>query len=249
MEAVRSDTQLIAVIHASNVVGTINPVAKIGRLARLRGIPMLVDAAQTAGAMRLDVQSDCMDIMACSGHKGLMGPQGTGVLYIDKGIDFDPLMEGGTGSDSEMLEQPLFLPDKFESGTLNTPGIVALSAAVEYIMERGVDDIREHELKLTTELLEGLKGIQRARVFGPPEARDRMPVVSFNLDGMDPAYVGQCLDDEYGIMTRVGLHCSPMAHKAMGTFPQGSVRASMGCFNSSSDVDRLLEGLSKLAVR
>jgi cysteine desulfurase family protein len=246
MQLVRPETRLIAVIHASNVVGTINPVAEVGRRARQAGIPLLVDAAQTAGSLPIDVEADCIDILTCSGHKGLMAPQGTGLLYLREGIELETLLEGGTGSYSESPTQPSTLPDRYESGTLNTPGIVALGAGVDYILDVGVEKIREKEIRLTARLLEGLQGMDAVEIYGPLNAEERMPVVSFNIKGMDPASVGQRLDDEYGIMTRVGLHCSPLAHKTLGTFPQGAVRVSMGYFNSGQEVDHLLGSLKKL---
>jgi len=244
--ALKPDTRLIAVIHASNVVGTINPVSELGKLARDRGVPLLVDAAQTAGSLPIDVEADRIDLLACPGHKGLLGPQGTGLLYVREGIELEPLIEGGTGSGSETLAQPPFLPDRYESGTLNTPGIVGLGAGIDYILETGLENIRKHEVELTSRLLEGLRTMKRVKLYGPSGAEERMPVVSFTVKGMDPARVAQELDDRFGIMTRVGLHCSPLAHKTIGSFPQGTVRASMGCFNTGDEVDYLLRCLGEL---
>ncbi len=249
INALRPRTRLIAVIHASNVVGAINPIAEIGKHARARGIPLLVDAAQTAGSLPIDVEADCVDLLACSGHKGLLGPQGTGLLYIKEGIELEPLIEGGTGSSSEDLAQPSLFPDRYESGTLNTPGVVGLGAGVKYILEAGLEKIRGREVKLTTLLLEGLNAIEGVEVYGPPKAVERMPVVSFTAKGMDPASIGQRLDDEFGIMTRVGLHCSPAAHKTIGTFPEGTVRVSMGYFNTGDEVEYFLDSLDSLLKR
>lgn len=246
IKALRPRTKLIAVIHASNVVGTLNNIGEVGKESRSKGIPLLVDAAQTAGLLPIDVEADCVDILACSGHKGLLGPQGTGVLYIREGLELKPLIEGGTGSDSETFAQPSFLPDRYESGTLNTSGIVGLGAGVGYIQERGIEKIREHEVELTAHLLHGLREMDGVTLYGPLRAEEVVPVVSFTVDGVDPACISQRLDDEFGIMTRVGLHCAPAAHKTIGTFPQGTVRASMGCFNSHEEVDYLLECLKRL---
>ncbi len=246
-KAIRRDTRLIAVIHASNVTGTINPVREIGKVARQRGIKLLVDAAQTAGVLAIDVERDNIDMLACAGHKSLFGLQGTGFLYISQDIQLEPLKEGGTGGASDMDEVPETLPERFEAGTMNTPGIGGLGAGVEFILREGIDKIRRHEAGLTDRLLNGLLNIEEATVYGPRDSNRQMAVVSFNIRGKDPSDVGFVLDSSFGIMARVGLHCAPDAHKTTGTFPQGTVRFSPGYFNTVEEVDVVVDAVKKIA--
>ena len=245
--AMTDRTRLVVMTHASNVTGTLLPAAEVGRLARERGIAFLLDAAQTAGCVPLDVQELHVDLLALTGHKGLLGPQGTGALYIREGLDPTPLVRGGTGSFSHLDSQPEQLPDRHESGTINGPGLAGLGAALEVIAERGVDAIRLHEMELADRLLGRLREVPRVRVYGPMRARARVPVVSFNIEGMDPAEVGWRLDEQFGIMVRTGLHCAPWAHRTIGTYPRGTVRISLGYSNTDEEVDRILAAIQTLA--
>ncbi|MBI4377719.1 MAG: aminotransferase class V-fold PLP-dependent enzyme [Nitrospinae bacterium] len=244
---IQPNTKLIVIIHASNVVGTILPIRDVGEIARRKGIVFLVDAAQSAGLIPIDVQHDNIDLLACTGHKSLFGPQGTGFLYIREGRDLKPLIEGGTGSNSESDEMPSFMPDKFQAGTLNTPGIAGLGAGIEFIENEGLKKIRDKELSLVTRIVDGLKEIKGVKLYGPSNPVDRVSVVSFNIEGKDPAEVGNILNERYDMMSRVGLHCSPNAHKTIGTFPGGTVRVSVGYFNTQDDIDKLIEAIRDIA--
>ncbi len=244
--ALRPDTSLLVFSHASNVLGTILPVRDLAEIARENGAVLLVDAAQTAGRLPLDVVSDGLDLVAFSGHKELMGPQGTGGLYVAPGLGLDPLMYGGTGSDSTSPEQPSFLPDRFESGTANALGAAGLRAGVEYVLGRGVEAVRRHEETLTARLLEGLGELAGAVVYGPLEWSRRVGVVSFNLSGLDSGEAAACLNERHDIAVRAGLHCSPLAHRTMGTLDRGTVRVGFSCLNSPEDVELLLSALAGL---
>ena len=248
--AIRPETRLIVLNHASNVVGTLLPVAAAGQIARRHGILLLVDAAQTAGAYPIDVQADAIDLLAFTGHKSLYGPMGTGGLVIGERVDvagLAPLKRGGTGSRSEREEQPDFLPDLCESGTPNAVGLAGLSAGVRWVLAEGVEKIRAHELALTGQLLAGLAAIPGVTVYGTRDAQRQTATVSFNIAGMQPSEVGLRLDDEYEIMCRVGLHCSPAAHRTLGTFPSGTVRFGLGAFNTAEEVAAALDAVAALA--
>ena len=248
--AIRPTTAMIALNHASNVVGTLLPVARVGEIARQRGLLLLVDAAQTAGAYPIDVQTDAIDLLAFTGHKSLYGPMGTGGLVIGERVDLDrlkPLTHGGTGSRSEREEQPEFLPDMCESGTPNTVGLAGLEAGLRWVREQGVEAIRTHEVELTRQLIDGLGGIPGALVYGRRDTACQTATVSFNLAGMAPSEVGLRLDEEYGIMCRVGLHCAPAAHRTIGTFPTGTVRFGLGAFTTPEQVEAALEAVDQLA--
>jgi cysteine desulfurase family protein len=243
-------TRMIVLTHASNVCGTLLPVAEVGGLARRRGLLFLLDAAQTAGAVPIDVEAQAIDLLAFSGHKSLCGPMGTGGLVIGERVDvtaLTPLKYGGTGSRSEREEQPEFLPDRCESGTPNAVGLAGLAAAVRWVQERGVERVRDHERGLTAELLAGLSAIPGALVYGPGDAGRQTATVSFNVAGLAPSEVGLRLDEEHGVLCRVGLHCSPAAHRTLGTFPGGTVRFGLGVFNTSAEVARAVEGVRRLA--
>src|SRR5262249_10721896 len=240
-------TRLIVTTHGSNVTGTLLPIEAIAALARARYVRYLVDAAQTAGGLPIDVQEIGIDLMAFSGHKGLLGPTGTGGLYIREGVTPLPLMRGGTGSDSAHEVQPEFLPDIHESGTLNVAGIAGLDAGVRFLQEIGVDLVRAHEQKLVSQFLVGLHKIPNITTYGPGDAALQCGVVSFNVDRAAPSEVGLILDEQFGIMARTGLHCAPSAHRTLGTFPTGTVRFSFGWFNTAAEVEVSLEALSKIA--
>jgi len=248
--ALRPETIMIVMTHASNVVGTLMPVKEVAEIARAHGLLLLVDAAQSAGALPMDFESSGADLLAFSGHKALYGPTGTGGLLIGRRVDlagFEPLTRGGTGSDSDAELQPEFLPDKFESGTMNAVGLAGLEAGVRWLREQGVEEIRSREHRLTARLLEGLSEIRGVGVKGTGDASKQLPVVSFTIAGLDPGEIGLRLDNEFGIAARVGLHCSPATHQTLGTFPTGAVRLSLGAFNSASEVDHTLRAVQELA--
>lgn len=245
--SIRKNTRLIVVNHASNVTGDVMPIEEIGALARAHKINFLVDAAQTAGIIPIDVDSDNVDLLAFTGHKGLFGPQGTGGLYIRPGINLKPLTQGGTGSYSEFEEQPSFLPDKLESGTLNAPGIAGLGVGVEFVIKEGLNNIQARGEDLTRRLTKALRGIPGLLTYGSSAADKKIPVISFNLRGRDPAGITEVLSEKYQIMTRPGLHCAPAAHKTIGTFPQGTVRLSPGHFNKGEEIDYVAECIARIA--
>jgi cysteine desulfurase family protein len=249
-KAIRSDTKLVALNHASNVVGTILPVGEVGRICRERGLLLLVDAAQSAGALPIDLTADCIDLLAFTGHKSLGGPMGTGGLVVGERVSatqMPPLIRGGTGSRSEEEDQPDFLPDVYESGTPNAVGLAGLLVGVRWVLGLGVDTIRAHEVAVTRQLIDGLRAIPGVTVYGTLDASMQTATVSFTVRGMAPSEAGLRLDDEYGIMSRVGLHCSPAAHRTIGTFPSGTVRFGLGATNSPADVDAALKAVTHLA--
>lgn len=248
--AIKPNTKMIALNHASNVAGSLLPIAEVGQIARRHDLLLLVDAAQTAGAYPIDVITDHIDLLAFTGHKALYGPTGTGGLYIGERVnleEFEPLKRGGTGSRSEREEQPDFLPDMYESGTQNTVGIAGLGAGVRFVLEQGVENIRRHEVELAQALIKGLSSIPGVRVYGGHNPHCQTATISFNIEGMDPSEVGLRLDEEYSIMCRVGLHCAPAAHKTIGTFPTGTVRFGLGYFNTLEEVERAVEGVKQVA--
>lgn len=247
-KAIRPGTRLLVTTHASNVVGTLTPVAELTMMARERGIFCLVDAAQTAGAIPIDVQTMGVDMLAFTGHKALLGPTGTGGIYIREGIELAPLMRGGTGSDSAHEIQPQFLPDAHESGTLNLAGIAGLAAAVRFLSELGIATVRAHERKLVAQFLAGASDLPGIKLYGPRDTDLQCGVVSFNLTGAVPSEVGLLLDQSFGIMARTGLHCAPSAHRTLGTFPEGTVRFSFGWFNTSAEVEMALKALQEIAA-
>jgi cysteine desulfurase family protein len=244
--AVQDNTRLIVVSHASNLLGTIAPVKEIGKLARELGITYLVDASQTAGILPINVEEMHIDMLAFPGHKGLYGPQGTGGLYVDSSLDIVPLLHGGTGSHSEDIDQPMTRPDRYESGTLNTPGIAGLAAGVDFVLQTGVEAIQEKEWKLTRLLLEQLEDIEGVTVFGPDKETERVGVVPFMIEGVDASELAYILDQEYNIAVRAGFHCTPLAHETTGTIETGAVRVSFGYFNEEEDVEKLVAALREI---
>ncbi len=248
--AVGPRTRLIAIVHGSNVSGSLQAIEAIGCEARRRGIALLVDAAQTIGHVPIDVQAAGIDLLAVPGHKGLMGPLGTGALYIRPGLEeaMRPLMEGGTGSLSDQPAQPEFMPDKFEPGSHNAIGLAGLDAAVAWIEDRTVDALRAHDLALSSRFLERTADIEGLTVFGPTVAEDRIAVFSVRIAGMSPDRLAATLESDFGILTRSGLHCAPMAHATFGTdYSGGTTRVSFGAYNSVEDVDRCAAALAELA--
>jgi cysteine desulfurase family protein len=243
---IKENTRLIVITHASNVTGTILPVEEIGEIAKKKGIPLLVDAAQTAGTIPIDIVRNNISLLACPGHKSLLGPQGTGFLYISEELNLKPLIEGGTGSNSELSEQPDFLPDRFQSGTLNSPGIAGLKAGIEFINKKSIQTIKEHEDKLSKAFINKLKEINPVCIYGPLSMKEKTAVVSFNINGKDSAEIATALDEKYQIMVRVGLHCSPYAHKTIGTFPDGTIRASFSIFNTIEEVNYFIDSLKEI---
>ncbi|SKC88914.1 aminotransferase class V-fold PLP-dependent enzyme [Maledivibacter halophilus] len=241
--AIKNNTKLIVITHASNVTGTLMPIKEIGKIAKERGVLFLVDAAQTAGVYNIDVNEMNIDLLAFPGHKSLMGPQGTGGLYIRQGIELNHMKEGGTGSKSESLLQPEIVPDRYESGTPNTPGIVGLGAGIKYILDIGIDNIRKHEENLTEYMLNGLKNIDEIKIYGPKDVKRRAAVISINIGDLDSSEVSYVLDQGFDIAVRSGLHCAPLAHKTLGSFEQGTVRFSIGYFNTKEDIDKALNAV------
>ncbi|HCL89875.1 MAG TPA: cysteine desulfurase [Candidatus Atribacteria bacterium] len=251
-KSIKKNTKLIVLNHGSNVIGSLLPIAEVGEIARKYNILFLVDAAQTAGCYPLDVKRDRIDLLAFTGHKGLYGPQGTGGLVVGEKVDIKklkPLKTGGTGSSSGSEEQPDFLPDVYESGTPNTVGLSGLNEGVRFILKEGVDKIRQHELELTQKLVEGLKEIPGVVIYGSNQDKERVAVISFNIKDQLPSEVGLRLDEEYGIMCRVGLHCAPAAHKTIGTFPVGAIRLSLGYFNTVEEVDKALFAIKNIVMK
>ncbi|MDI6756306.1 MAG: aminotransferase class V-fold PLP-dependent enzyme, partial [Thermodesulfobacteriota bacterium] len=249
-QAIRKNTKMVIVNHGSNVTGTIQPLEEIGNTCRNHNLLFLVDAAQTAGAIPIDAGQQKIDLLAFTGHKALFGPQGTGGLIIGERVDekkIVPLKRGGTGSRSESEEHPDFLPDLGESGTPNGVGLAGLLAGLKFILETGVEKIRDHELRLTERLLRGLLKIPGVIVYGPQDPGKQCATVSFNIKGRAPSEISLRFDEEFGILCRVGLHCAPSAHKTIGTFPEGTVRFGLSYFNSEEEVDRALQAVSHLA--
>ena len=250
LRAALPGARLLVLNHASNVMGTILPVAQAARLAHASGALVLVDVAQTAGVLPIDMREMGIDLLAFTGHKGLQGPPGTGGLVLAKGVDvqaIEPLMRGGTGSRSEQERQPTMLPDRFESGTPNGVGIAGLGAGVRYVAERGVAAIRAHEVELTRTLTEGLRSISGVTIYGPRDAEGRTATVSVTIEGMGVSEIGYRLDEEHGILCRVGLHCSPAAHRTIGTFPQGTVRLAAGLFTTREEILRTVDAVKAVA--
>jgi cysteine desulfurase / selenocysteine lyase len=241
-------TRLVAMVHASNVSGTILPAAEAARLAHRHGALLLLDAAQTAGALPIDVQSLGADLLAFPGHKGLLGPTGTGGLWVAPGVKLTPLRQGGTGVRSEEERQPEELPEGLEAGTLNTVGIAGLRAAVRYLAARGVAEVRDREMALTGRLLAGLAELPSVRIHGPRDPRRQVGTVSLSLAGWDPADAAAALDGSFGIAVRAGLHCAPLAHRTLGTYPEGTLRLSVGCFSTEEHVDLALSALRAIAA-
>lgn len=249
--AIKNNTKAIFMTHASNVTGTIMPVADVGRITRKRGLIFCVDAAQTAGSCPIDVAEMNIDLLAFTGHKSLFGPSGTGGLYIRDGLDkeIEPFCVGGTGSRSEVEEQPDFMPDRYEAGTPNTVGIAGLQAGVDFVLSKGISEIKNKEEALVDMFIEGARDISGMVIHGKTDARKRTPVISFNIDGMDPAAVVLKLDERFKIMARSGIHCAPSAHKTIGTYPKGAVRFSFSYFNTEEQIEKSIKALKLISTR
>ena len=243
---IRPQTRLIALIHGSNVTGNLMPVSEVGKMARERGIILLVDAAQTMGRIPIDPQQSNIDLLAGPGHKGLLGPMGTGFLYVRPGLELEPLWEGGTGTYSESMEQPETWPERFESGTLNAPGLAGLAAGIAEVQKRGLEALAAHEQSLIERLAAGLNQLPGIILYGSPDKRSCTGTLSFNVQELDCSEVAHILDTAYGIAVRSGLHCAPAAHRTIHTFPHGTVRASVGPFNTQEDIHTLIGAVSEI---
>lgn len=240
-------TRMVVLTHCSNVTGTLQPIEEIGPWCRREGILFLVDAAQSAGFFTIDVEAMGIDLLAVPGHKGLLGPQGTGFLYVREGLKPIPLIYGGTGGNSHSELPPETMPERLESGTLNTPGIAGLKAGIDFLNEEGIAAVRAHEQELMARLIEGLREIPGCSIYGPLDPRFHGGALSFNMEGIDPSEVGFILDRDHDIFSRVGLHCAPDAHRTIGTFPRGTVRVSPGFFTTPGEIDHLVAALSSLS--
>ena len=246
-DALRPGARLLVATHASNVAGTIMPVGELAAMAHAHGARLVVDAAQTAGTVPIDVEALGVDVLAFTGHKGLFGPTGTGGLYVREDVDLQPLVRGGTGSDSAHELQPGFMPDMLESGTLNVAGIAGLGAGVRFLMGSGIEAVQAHERELAARCVHGLRAIDGVTVYGPSDPASRCGIVSFNVAGASPSDVGLLLDESFGIMARTGLHCAPAAHRTLDTFPAGTVRFGVGWFNTTAEMDAAIDAVRQIA--
>jgi cysteine desulfurase family protein len=249
--AIRSDTKLIAITHASNVTGTVQPIREIGRIAREHAVPFVVDAAQSAGHIPIDVQADVIDLLAAPGHKALLGPLGTGFLYIRPGLEkmLRTIREGGTGSVSEDDRQPEFMPDKYEPGSHNAIGLVGLNEGVKWVAEQTVEKLAAHDMDLVRTFIDGCSNIDGLTYFGPQGVRSRLGVFSVRVDGYDPHELSSVLESQFGILTRSGIHCAPLAHAAIGTLDGGgATRFSFGPFLTKQDVKFATDALCEVAA-
>ena len=245
IESIKEDTIAVVVNHISNVTGTIVDIGKIGKVTREKGVMLIVDASQSAGYLDIDVERDGIDILCFTGHKSLYGLQGSGGIYIRDGIDFIPIIEGGTGSFSKLERQPLVMPEGLEAGTLNTLAIVSLGAGIEYIEKIGIENIRKHEDKLTQRFLAELKKIPEIEVYGSDK---RGPVVTLNIKGIDSGDLAAYLDEEYGILVRGGLHCAPKIHETIGNGENGGVRFSFGFFNTDEEIEYAINAIKEIVA-
>jgi len=245
---IRPNTVAMIINHASNVCGTIQPLESIGSICKTHNLQFIVDAAQTAGVIPIDVKACHIDALCFTGHKGLLGPQGIGGIILTKEMaqNLTPLIAGGTGSFSHLETMPTHMPDAFEAGTLNLPGIIGLNEGLSYIESQRMENIHNHELALTQAFLEGLQSIDVVNIIGKQDIQDRTAVVSITIDSMDPASIAYELESTYHIMTRVGLHCAPRAHQTLGTYPEGTVRFSFGYANTHEDVESALSALHRI---
>ena len=245
---IKENTKAIITTHASNVCGTIIPIEEIGALCKEKGLVYAVDTAQTAGILNIDMQKANIDFLAFTGHKGLLGPQGIGGFIASDKLEglIDPVISGGTGSLSDSEEIPDFLPDRFESGTLNLPGIIGLHQALVYLKEAGIDNMRKEKMEITKYFLDQVKEIDGVKVAGKKTVEGRLGVVSIDFEGFDNSIVSFYFSSKYKIMTRVGMHCAPRAHKTLKTFPQGTVRFSFSHFNTKEEVDVCIDAIKTI---
>lgn len=249
--ALAQSPRLVVINHASNVCGTIAPVAEIASLAHAAGAFVLVDAAQTAGVLPVDINSLDVDLLAFTGHKSLLGPPGTGGLLLADHFEpqeLKPLVQGGTGSRSEFEIQPDDLPDHYESGTPNGVGIAGLAAGISWLQERGVENLRDHEIEISRRLRQGLSQIPGLCLYGPSDSQQATAVLSFTIEGKTVSEIGYHLDEDYEILCRVGLHCAPAAHHSLGTFPSGTVRLSLGPTTTHAQIDQTIRAVERIAT-
>lgn len=247
--ALRPNTRMIAVAHVSNVTGGLQDIAGIAAIAREAGALFLLDAAQSAGSLEIDMQALGIDLLAGPGHKGLLGPQGTGFLAVAPGVALRPILAGGTGSSSDQDTQPDGFPEGFEAGTHNLPGIAGLGAAVTFLLQQGVARIGQHEHKLAEHARGLLAQLSGCRLYGPQQAIRRTAVISCTFDGWDAAALAFVLDREYGIAVRAGLHCAPRAHRTIGSYPGGTVRLSPGFFTTLDDIEYVCAALTSITQK
>ncbi|MCI3924779.1 aminotransferase class V-fold PLP-dependent enzyme [Paenibacillus sp. TRM 82003] len=245
-ESLRSNTRLIAASHSSNLLGSIVPVAELAEAAKTCGAKLLVDAAQSAGVLPIDVSKMGIDMLAFPGHKALYGPQGTGGLYISPELEVEPLFVGGTGSQSEAIEQPTVRPDRYESGTQNGPGIAGLGAGVDFVLHETTANIHNKEWTLTQRLMEGLAQLGGIRVLGPESGKPRTGIVSFVMEGADSSELAFVLDQHFGIAVRSGYHCTPLAHRMAGTEATGAIRASVGAFTTNEEIEYFMDAMKQI---
>lgn len=245
---IKPETKLIILSHASNLVGSIQPIKEIGILCKKNNIFFILDSAQSAGVIPIDMKECNINALAFTGHKSLFGPQGIGGFIIDEDLNeiASNVFVGGTGSSSYSLEAPIELPDKFECGTLNIPGIIGLLEGIKFINKEGILNIKEKEEDLCKIAIDNLSNMDFVTLYGSKNTHDRTSAISFNINGLDASEVGYILDNEFGIITRTGLHCTPLAHKTVGSFPNGSVRISLGYFNDRNEVSYFIDSLNKI---
>jgi cysteine desulfurase family protein len=243
-----SGTRMLVINHCSNVTGTVQEIEELGNWCRKQGILLLVDAAQSAGLLPIDVVEMAIDLLAVPGHKGLLGPPGTGFLCVREGLQLSPLLYGGTGTRSTYDRQPEEMPERLESGTLNVIGLAGLHAGLNFLQEIGLTRVREHECALLEQLMAGLRRIPGVTLFGPGNSRRHGGALSFTVAGLDPTLVGHRLDADHDICVRVGLHCAPDVHRTIGTYPEGTVRISPGWFTSHDEIDVFLAAVRSLAA-
>lgn len=246
--AIRPQTRLAALTHVSNVTAAVQPVSEIGRALAEKGVPLLLDAAQSAGAVPMDMGEMPVAMLACTGHKSLMAPQGIGLLYISPDIELRSVRQGGTGTRSEAEQDELSRPDRYECGTLNTPGIAGLGAGIDFVMQEGVAELAAQKALLTEQLYSGLVAVDGVDVYGPPPGKPRGAMVTFNIAGMLSTETAATLDREFDIASRAGLHCAPGAHRSLGTLERGAVRFSLGPFNTENDVAAALTAVAAIAA-
>lgn len=243
---IKSNTKLIVFTHASNVLGSIQPIREIGEIAKKHKVKFLVDSAQTAGAYPIDVKKDNIDILGFTGHKSLLGPTGTGGLLINCDITMNPLKSGGTGGDSKYPYQPDYFPNRYEAGTPNVAGIVGLGEALNLIYSVGIENIRKKEEAIIEYAIERLSSVEGIEIYGPKKSDKIVGVISFNIKNIEGEEISYKLDSQYDIMVRTGLHCAPTAHKIIGTGNTGAVRIGIGYFNEKNHIDILVEALNKI---
>lgn len=245
--AITPKTRMIAITHASNVVGTIQPIEEIGKIAKEKNLLFLIDAAQTAGVLPIDVEALHIDLLAFPGHKSLLGPQGIGGLYVREGVETRTWREGGTGSNSEDPEQPSEFPEHLEAGTGNTSGILGLKTGLDYLLQTGIAKIYTHEQELLGRLIEGVAGVSKLKLYGTKNPAKSVSTLSFTIQGYEPAEVGAILDQNFDIASRTGLHCAPLIHDCIGSGRAGTVRLSPGPFTTSAEIDTAISALREIA--